>query len=140
VWEETGAKSPDQLQKLLVGRSLKAAGLVGFQTLLDAGQDPPPLPLSATYVKLRILLVRSTEQLLEEVHHNFSIFNAVPPSSTTAVSWLYFGASCLEDLIHLQLTNQDCWWFLVCYYSDSLLLAQKSILPFLLSMGGDVNG
>jgi hypothetical protein len=37
VWEETGAKSPDGLRKLLVGRSLKAAGLVGFQTLLDAG-------------------------------------------------------------------------------------------------------
>ena len=40
VWEETGAKSPDQLRKLLVGRSLKAAGLVGFQTLLDAGTAP----------------------------------------------------------------------------------------------------
>jgi Ca2+-binding EF-hand superfamily protein len=37
VWEQTGASSPDELRKLLVNRSLKAAGLVGFQTLLDAG-------------------------------------------------------------------------------------------------------
>lgn len=40
VWEETGAKSPDKLRRLLLGRSLKAAGLVGFQTLLDAGESP----------------------------------------------------------------------------------------------------
>ena len=38
VWEQTGAKSPDELRKLLVNRSLKAAGLVGVQTLLDAGR------------------------------------------------------------------------------------------------------
>ena len=39
AWEETGNSTPDQLRKLLLGRSLKTAGLVGLQTLLDAGKD-----------------------------------------------------------------------------------------------------
>lgn len=38
VWKETGAESPDQLRKLLVGRSLRAAGVVGIQIALDAGK------------------------------------------------------------------------------------------------------
>ena len=40
AWEETGAKSAEGLRKLLVGRSLKTAGIIGLQTLLDAGNPP----------------------------------------------------------------------------------------------------
>jgi hypothetical protein len=37
VWESTGVKDSDQLRKLLLKRSLTSAGVVGIQTLLDAG-------------------------------------------------------------------------------------------------------
>ena len=37
VWEETGVTSSDALRKMLVKRSLSTAGVVGLQTLLDAG-------------------------------------------------------------------------------------------------------
>ena len=50
VWEETGATSPDQLRKLLLGRSLKTAGLVGLQTLLDAGSNCSLEPASPAYL------------------------------------------------------------------------------------------
>lgn len=37
VWSESGVKDTNALKKLLVGRSLKTAGVVLFQILLDAG-------------------------------------------------------------------------------------------------------
>ena len=39
VWEDTGAKSPDQLRRLLLGRSARTAVGVLLQTALDAGAD-----------------------------------------------------------------------------------------------------
>ena len=37
VWEESGARSPDDLRKLLLKRSASSAGVVLLQTLLDIG-------------------------------------------------------------------------------------------------------
>lgn len=38
VWEKTGIEDVSSLRKLLLKRSLTSAGVVGFQTLLDAGK------------------------------------------------------------------------------------------------------
>lgn len=52
VWENSGAKSPDELRKLLIQRSVRSAGAVLVQTVLDAGDvptassSPEPLPMS----------------------------------------------------------------------------------------------
>ena len=40
VWEKSGAKSPDELRKLLIQRSVRSAGAVLVQTVLDAGDVP----------------------------------------------------------------------------------------------------
>lgn len=43
VWEKTGIEDVNSLRKLLLKRSLTSAGVVGFQTLLDAGVTRPGL-------------------------------------------------------------------------------------------------
>ena len=59
VWEETGAKSPDQLRKMLLGRSARTAAGVLLQTLLDAGMTTGICMLLKLGVTLLALSIRA---------------------------------------------------------------------------------
>ncbi|KAK9806688.1 hypothetical protein WJX73_008613 [Symbiochloris irregularis] len=48
IWEETGSKSPDQLRKMLLGRSARTAAGILLQTLLDAGASYGGFTTAAT--------------------------------------------------------------------------------------------